>query len=115
MFSIQVHINIEFDDIVEISFSENEDWISPSEYFFSKWKFNSSECKSIMRMIPQIGNWMSRNRMNTNTLFTLPFMPWCDEFVTYCQNFDFKIRRDHQKKNPYERRDYELVDEKSLS
>ena len=20
-----------------------------------------------------------------------------DEFVTYCQNFDFKIRRDHQK------------------
>ena len=24
-------------------------------------------------------------------------MPWCDEFVTYYQNFDFKIRRDHQK------------------
>ena len=24
-------------------------------------------------------------------------MPLCDEFVTYCQNFDFKIRRDHQK------------------
>ena len=21
----------------------------------------------------------------------------CDEFVTYCQNFDFKIRRDHEK------------------
>ena len=41
-------------------------------------------------------------------------MPLCDEFVTYCQNFDFKIRRDH-KKNSYERRDYESVDEKSLS
>ena len=24
-------------------------------------------------------------------------MPLCDEFVTYCLNFDFKIRRDHQK------------------
>ena len=24
-------------------------------------------------------------------------MPQCDEFVTYCQNFDFKIRGDHQK------------------
>ena len=23
-------------------------------------------------------------------------MPLCDEFVTYCQNFDFKKRRDHQ-------------------
>ena len=37
----------------------------------------------------------------------------CDEFVTCCQNFDFKIRRDHQK-NSYERRDYESVDENSL-
>ena len=26
-----------------------------------------------------------------------PFMPLCDEFVTYYQKFDFKIRRDHQK------------------
>ena len=41
-------------------------------------------------------------------------MPLRDEVVTYCQNFDFKIRRDHQKKS-YERRDYESVDEKSLS
>ena len=40
-------------------------------------------------------------------------MPWCDEFVTYCQNFDFKIRRDHQKISN-ERRDYESVEEKSL-
>ena len=24
-------------------------------------------------------------------------MPSCDEFITYCQNVDFKIRRDHQK------------------
>ena len=30
----------------------------------------------------------------------------CDEFATYCQNFDFKIRRDHQKIS-YERRAYE--------
>ena len=37
----------------------------------------------------------------------------CDEFVTYCQNFDFKIRMDHQKIS-YERRDYESVDEKRL-
>ena len=41
-------------------------------------------------------------------------MPQCDEFVTYCQNFDFKIRKDHNK-NSYERRDFESVDEKSLS
>ena len=41
-------------------------------------------------------------------------MPLYDEFVKYCQNFDFKIWRDHQK-NSYERRDYESVDEKSLS
>ena len=32
--------------------------------------------------------------------------------VTYCQNFYFKIRRDHQK-NSYERRDYESVDERA--
>ena len=31
------------------------------------------------------------------------------------QNFDPKIRRDLQKKNSYERRDYESVDENSLS
>ena len=37
----------------------------------------------------------------------------CDEFVTCCQNFDFKIRWDHQK-NSYERCDYESVDENSL-
>ena len=41
-------------------------------------------------------------------------MPLCDEFVTYCQNFDFKIKRDYQKIS-YERREYESVDEKSLS
>ena len=29
------------------------------------------------------------------------------------KNFDFNLRRDHQK-IPYERHDYELVDEKSL-
>ena len=31
-----------------------------------------------------------------------------------CQKFDFNLRRDHQKFS-YERRDYESVDEKSLS
>ena len=41
-------------------------------------------------------------------------MPLCDEFVTYCQNFDFKIRRDLQKIS-YERRDYDSVVQKSLS
>ena len=41
-------------------------------------------------------------------------MPFRDEFVTYCQNFDFKIRRDHENIS-YERHDYESVDEKSLS
>ena len=41
-------------------------------------------------------------------------MPLCYEFDTHCQNLDFKIRRDHQKIS-YERRDYESVDEKSLS
>ena len=28
-------------------------------------------------------------------------MPLCDEFIMYCQNFDFKIRRDHQKKKKF--------------
>ena len=40
-------------------------------------------------------------------------MPQRDEFVTYCQNFDFKIWWDHKKKS-YVCRDYESVDEKSL-
>ena len=39
-------------------------------------------------------------------------MSLCDEFVTYCQNFDFE---GIIKKLSYERRDYESVDEKSLS
>ena len=30
------------------------------------------------------------------------------------QNFDFNLRRDHQKKKSYERHDYESVDGKSL-
>ena len=29
--------------------------------------------------------------------FVYPFMPLRDEFAKYCQNLDFKIRRDHQK------------------
>ena len=41
-------------------------------------------------------------------------MPSCEEFVTFRQNFDFKIRRDH-KKNSHDCRDYESVDEKSPS
>ena len=41
-------------------------------------------------------------------------MSLCDEFVTYSQNFDFKTTKDHQK-NFYERREYESVDEKSLT
>ena len=43
----------------------------------------------------------------------------CHIYDTFSQNFDFNLRRDHQKKkkkkNSYERRDYESVDEKSLS
>ena len=35
--------------------------------------------------------------------------------ISIRKNFDFNLRRDHQKKNSYERRDYESVDEKSLS
>ena len=36
--------------------------------------------------------------------------------ASFSKNFDFDLRRDHQKKkNSYERRDYESVDEKSLS
>ena len=34
--------------------------------------------------------------------------------VRMTQNFDFKIRRDHQK-NSYERRVYESVDDSSIS
>ena len=49
-----------------------------------------------------------------NYIFVQPFMPWCDEFVTYCPNFDFKIRRYHQNIS-YERRDYASVYENSLS
>ena len=42
-------------------------------------------------------------------------MPLSDEFATQRQNLNFKIRRDHKKIISYERRDYESVDEKSLS
>ena len=34
--------------------------------------------------------------------------------ASFSKTFDFNFRRDHQK-NSYERRDYESVDEKSLS
>ena len=50
----------------------------------------------------------------SNKSESLPFMHLFDEFVTYCKNFDFKIRRDHQKISD-ERHDYESVYEKSLS
>ena len=40
-------------------------------------------------------------------------MPSPDGLLTYCQNFDFKVRRDRQKVS-YERRDYESVDERNL-
>ena len=43
----------------------------------------------------------------THLLIALPF-------GNIWQNFDFKMRRDRGK-NSYERRDYESVDEKSLS
>ena len=36
------------------------------------------------------------------------------QYATQWQNFDFNFRSDHQN-NSYERRDYESVDEKSLS
>ena len=42
-------------------------------------------------------------------------MPWQDEFVMYCQNFNFKIRSELKLELKYERRAYESVDEKSLS
>ena len=35
------------------------------------------------------------------------------KYRTFDQNFNFNLRRDHQK-NSYERRAYESVDEKSL-
>ena len=36
--------------------------------------------------------------------------------ASFSKTFNFNFRRDHQKKkNSYERRDYESVDEKSLS
>ena len=35
--------------------------------------------------------------------------------ATLTKNFNFSLRRDYQKKNSYERRTYESVDEKSLS
>ena len=40
----------------------------------------------------------------------LPIVP----YGTFSQKFYFNLRRDHQK-NSYDRRDYESVDEKSLS
>ena len=55
-----------------------------------------------------------RRNMEEYLIKKLNPLTWCDEFVTYCQNFDFKIRRVHQKTS-YERCNYESVDEKSLS
>ena len=43
-----------------------------------------------------------------------PHVAWPAHWWTYCQNFDSKIRRDHQKIS-YERRVYESVDDRSLS
>ena len=43
-----------------------------------------------------------------------PHVAWPAHWCTYCQNFDSKIRRDHQKIS-YERRVYESVDDRSLS
>ena len=41
-------------------------------------------------------------------------MTQVNELVQFGQNFDFKIRRDHEK-NSYDRRAYESVDDGSLS
>ena len=38
-----------------------------------------------------------------------------NELVQFGQNFDFKIRREHEKKKSHERRAYESVDDRSLS
>ena len=46
--------------------------------------------------------------------FLWPFTAYCVQKCTIWQNFDSNIRRDHQKIS-YERRDYESVEEKSLS
>ena len=43
-----------------------------------------------------------------------PFNAQVDTGVPFHRNFNSILRRDH-KKNSYERRAYELVDEKSLS
>ena len=43
-----------------------------------------------------------------------PHVAWPAHWCTYCQNFDSKIRKDHQKIS-YERRVYESVDYRSLS
>ena len=45
----------------------------------------------------------------------LPLNASCIIYATRCQNFDFKLRRDHRKKISYERRSYESVDDGSLS
>ena len=44
-----------------------------------------------------------------------PFPPSVPHMASFSKTFDFNFRRDHQKKNSHERRDYETVDEKSLS
>ena len=46
--------------------------------------------------------------------YMYPHVAWPVHWCTYCQNFDSKIRRDHQKIS-YERRVYESVDDRSLS
>ena len=46
--------------------------------------------------------------------FLWPFTAYCVQKCTNWQIFDSNIRRDHQKIS-YERRDYESVEEKSLS
>ena len=52
-------------------------------------------------------------KYNTNDAVN-PLCPSVTNSSLICQNFDFKMSRDH-KKISYERRDYETVDEKSLS
>ena len=84
-------------DTGKISFVREFEGITHDATYFSQWK-TAVKNKDI--------------KYNILTPFNInPFMP----IVALMQrSADFNLRRDHQK-NSYQRRDYESVDEKSLS
>ena len=73
-----------------------------------------NECS--FTLIKSMLNFNGNVGKKVNYKLIIPFSAQCAQKCTNCQNFDPKIRREHQKISYiYERRDYESVNENSIS